>query len=412
MFFLSWRQLMSRKKQSILILLGISFGTMLYVAISGLQLGMRQYISDQLLSNTSHILIQGPERRIKAQEVKAALHPNEFIAWTSPPSGLRAESQLTNYGGWYRFLANDPQVLDFSPRLTGHAMLVSGKFSTSVNLVGVIPAKQVRVSRIESYMTEGSMLDLQGGNKIVIGSGVAEDLGVRLGEVISVIVGNYSMVPLKLVGILEMGNKQVDRSMALTNLPTMQTLSRSPGRVNEIGVVLYDVDLAEQVAANWKLLTRDKVEDWKEANQQFMEMIRVQDFVRYFIMVAILIVASFGVYNVLSIMINQKKREIAILRAIGYGPKRILQLVFYQGILLGISGGALGLLFGHLLCVAVESIKLNISIGGSNHLLVSYDPQTYGVAFIAAIVSSMMAAYIPARAASAMVPMEIIRSGL
>ena len=154
----------------------------------------------------------------------------------------------------------------------------------------------------------------------------------------------------------------------------------------------------------------EKVQDWQEANKNFMEMIRVQDYTRYFITFSILIVAAFGIYNVLSIMINQKKKEIAILRAIGYGPEKILELVLYQGLLLGVAGGVLGLFMGYLLCRLIGSIDLGIELGSSRSLLVSYDPEIYLVAFFAANTASIIASLLPARAASRMTPMDIIRS--
>ncbi|NJL25370.1 MAG: ABC transporter permease [Calothrix sp. SM1_5_4] len=160
----------------------------------------------------------------------------------------------------------------------------------------------------------------------------------------------------------------------------------------------------------WQMISPDKVEDWKEANKMFMEMINVQDFTRYFITTAILIVAAFGIYNVLTIMINQKKREIAILRAIGYGPRRILELILYQGLLLGIAGGVTGIVMGFLMCVWIGSIDFGFEIGGSNHLLIAYDTHIYVTAFITANVASLFASYLPAWEASRMTPMDIIRS--
>ena len=140
-----------------------------------------------------------------------------------------------------------------------------------------------------------------------------------------------------------------------------------------------------------------------------MEMIRMQDIVRYFITIAILVVAAFGIYNVLTIMINQKKKEIAILRSIGYGPEKILQLIMYQGLFLGISGGLFGLFLGHVINVFVASIDLGFELGGSNNLMVSYDPSIYLIALISALVASLIASFIPAFSASKMSPIDIIR---
>lgn len=410
MFFLSWRQLIARKKQTLLILLGISLGTMLFVSISGVQLGIRNYIAEQLLNNTAHILIQGAESRVEPEDVTTALYGKYVpVRWVNRPSGLRELVRLENYGGWYEFLSRDPRVFNFVPRLSSQAVLSIGKFTSAVSLIGTVPEKQVQVSSIEQYMRAGRFVDLKGGNKIVIGSAVAHDLGIKVGQYVRVNSGT-GMRPFKVVGIFHFGNEQVDRTLAFGSLSDVQVLAKSPGRVNQIAVSLYDIDDASAVADEWKLLTKDKVQDWMEANQAFMEMIKVQDFTRYFITTAILIVASFGIYNVLTIMINQKRREIAILRAIGYGPPRILQLVLYQGIVLGIGGGLLGLLLGFLMCRYIESIELNIEIGGRHNLFVAYDLSIYVLAFIAAMVSSLIASYIPARAASSMTPMDILRS--
>ena len=109
-------------------------------------------------------------------------------------------------------------------------------------------------------------------------------------------------------------------------------------------------------------------------------------------------------------MINQKKKEIAILRAIGYGPDKILQLILYQGLILGFFGAILGLVLGHLLNLYIGSIDLNIEIGGGHHLWISYDWKIYVTAFLSAMFSSLISSLIPARAASKMTPMDILRS--
>lgn len=412
MFFLSWRQLMARKKQTFLILLGISLGTLLFVAISGLQLGMRQYITEHLLNNTAHVLISGAERMIDPKEVTEAFYgPNSHVSWNIPPFGKREEVRLENYQGWYQRLSQDPEVLDFSPRLPTNAILSKGLFTASVSLIGTVPERHTRITSIEKYIQEGSFMALAAGtNNIVIGSEVAKNLGARLDQYIEVSTGKKAQRPFKVVGIIHFGNQQLDNSIAFAELNHVQTLNHSPGRVSEIAVALFNIDKASEKASEWKMIGTDKVQDWQEANKMFMEMIHVQDYTRYFITIAILIVAAFGIYNVLTIMINQKKREIAILQAIGYGPKRILELVLYQGLLLGITGGLLGLLLGYILCRIIGSIDLGIELGGSKTLLLDYSFRTYLIAFLSANLASILASYFPARAASLLTPIDIIRT--
>lgn len=400
---------MARKRQTFLILLGISFGTLLYVGISGIQLGVRQYLSEQLLNNTAHIIIKGQEKNISAAEVSREIYPGRLVSWVTEPSGKRENSRLGNVATWYSVLKNDPRVREFSPRLTTNAVLMSGKFNNAVMLIGTVPEKQVRISSIEKYMREGSFLELKGANNLVIGSGIARELGVKRGQYVRASTGGRSRI-FRVVGVYHFGNEQVDRTLAFCNLTDAQIVAGTPGRVNGIAVALFDIDRAISVADQWQLLSKDKVEDWQEANQSFMEMIKVQDFVRYFITLAILLVASFGVYNVLSIMINQKRKEIAILRAIGFGPPKILQLVLYQGMVMGLAGGFLGTVLGYFFCRFVESIELSINLGGSNHLWVSYDFDIFVSGFLAALFSAIIASVIPARSASRMTPMDIIRA--
>ena len=411
MFFLAWRQLMARKKQTFLILLGISFGTLLFVSISGVQLGMRQYVYEQLLNNTAHVLISGSDRIIDAKSVTEQLYPEGEVIWKSAPAGKRRDSQLQNYQGWVQQLQLDQDVIDYSPRLHASAFINSGQFTATVGLLGVYPDRQMRVTQIEKYMREGSFSAIKnGGHNIIIGTGVAFKLGVKVGNFINVTSGKSLVRPYKVVGLIHFGNKQADDSVAYAHIQSVQSLIKSPGKVSEIAVALFDINKSKEKSADWKLRSSDKVEDWKEANKAFMEMIQVQDFSRYFITTSILIVAAFGIYNVLTIMINQKRKEIAILRAIGYPPQRILELILYQGLVLGMSGGALGLVLGFLLCLWFGSIDFGFEIGGSHNLLISYDISIYVTAFITANVASIIASYIPAWEASKMTPMDIIRS--
>lgn len=412
MFFLAWRQLMARKKQTLLILLGICFGTLLFVSISGVQLGLRKYITDQLLNNTAHILISGSDRDILPAETTEIFYGNQAkVLWVVPPGGKREDSRLQNFQAWVTRLQQDPDVFDFSPRLSTNAFLVNGKFTASVALIGVVPERHAKLSQVDKYVKEGTFSALKnGGNYLVVGSGVLAKLGARLDQVINVSSSGGVSRPYKIVGVLHYGNQQADDSIAFAYISNVQALTKSPGKVTEVAVALFDVDKASEVAKQWKVFSADKVQDWQEANKAFMEVIKVQDFTRYFITTSILVVAAFGIYNVLTIMIAQKRREIAILRAIGYEPRRILELILYQGGLLGVGGGILGIILGYFLCLWFGSVDFGFEIGGSNHLIISYDIGIYITAFVTANVSSLIASFIPAWEASRMTPMDIIRS--
>jgi lipoprotein-releasing system permease protein len=259
-------------------------------------------------------------------------------------------------------------------------------------------------------MAEGSFEALSsGGNKIVLGIGVGKDLGLRVGQYVDVLGADGRITPFKIVGFSKFGDDRTDAQLAFAHLSDVQKVNRTPGRLTEIAVALTDIEKSEELAQFWSSFNNDKVEGWRSANARFMEMIRMQDIVRYFIMFSVLVVAAFGIYNVLTIMINQKRHEIAILRSIGYPPYKILELILYQGFFMGLLGGVVGLLLGASVTYLVSLIDIGVELGGSNTLLVSYDSSIYVSGFVAALFASFVASVLPAYLASQMTPIDIIR---
>lgn len=414
MWFLALRQMLSRKKQTFLIFLGIALGTTIYVVIAGIQLGMRNYISEQLLNNTAHVLIKGNEKTIDPVDIRSRFYgANDFIDWIVPPSGKRDESRLENPQGWFERLDRELHVLAYAPRLSINAIIARGPLRTSIGLTGIIPEKHSQVTSIADYLTSGSLSSLtSGGRKIILGQGAMEKIGASVGDTIRISSGFGEAWPYRVVGSVKLGNHQIDETMGLAHLTDVQSLNHSPGRVSEISVALDDIALSSSLAAQWALYSPDTVEGWEEANANFMQIINIQDITRYVITFAILLVAAFGVYNVLSIMISQKQKEIAILRSIGYGPEKILQLFMIQGLLLGFVGGLCGLLIGLSANLLIGSIDLGFTIGKGTRLPISYDVSIYLTAFIAAQLAAAVASIIPARHAAQLTPLDIIRSNM
>jgi lipoprotein-releasing system permease protein len=414
MFYLALKQMLSRKKQTFLIFLGISFGTMIYVIIAGIQYGMRDYIAEQLLNNTAHIIISGNERFIDKDALTPRFYDHhELVNWINPPYGKRDEAKLENPQGWFTRLKNNPRVKAYAPRLSSNAIMTKGNNKTSVSLIGIIPSRQVQVTSMEDYMKKGSLLNIKvGGNKIVVASEILKKLGARVGQSVFLSIGIGVSRPFKIVGKLHLGNKQLDEQLVYTHLNDLQAFNHTPGRISEISVSLYDMDLATEEAQNLSIYTQDKVQGWKEANASFMQLINIQDAMRIVISAAILLVAGFGIYNILSIMIGQKQKEIAILRSIGYRPFEILKLFLFQGLTLGFFGGLIGLIIGHLCNMGIGNIDLGFDIGKGSNLLISYRPSIYITAFLAAQGAALIASIFPAKKAASLTPMEIIRANI
>jgi lipoprotein-releasing system permease protein len=215
------------------------------------------------------------------------------------------------------------------------------------------------------------------------------------------------------VGIFDTGVKNVDEGTVFASITDTQKLRGTPSEITDIAVKIADPYSAVDLAASWKNYAHEKILSWQESSASILSVFKTQDIVRNSMTISIIVVAGFGIYNILSILVNQKKRDIAILRSMGYSPKDIVSLFFNQGLILGIIGGLIGLLLGHIFCRLVGMIEVAPGRMGSNdtHMIISYNGIIYVKAFFIAMISSVLSSIFPARAAGKLEPMDIFRSG-
>ncbi|MBI2521115.1 MAG: ABC transporter permease [Bdellovibrio sp.] len=413
MWFLAIRHLFSRKRQTLLTLMGIILGTAAYVAISGMMLGFQSFIIDQLVNNDSHVRISAREDFITAHSMdKDFFGPSVLVSWAAPPSGRRDNAYILFPGAWTARLAKEPYVAAFAEQLVSQVIITRGKFKAAANLIGVEPTQQSQVTNIQKYMTVGNFKDIgTGGNRIVIGDLLLKKLGATVLETIYLSVGFGEMRPFKIVGTFHLGVKALDESNIFGALADVQLLGGTPGRISDIAVRLYKVELAADVASTWNMLGDEKVQSWDQAHEGIMSVFTTQDIVRNAMTLSILIVAGFGIYNILGMAVTQKRREIAILRSMGYLPRDITTLFLLQGLVLGIAGGFLGAILGFGVSHVMASIRVSAERGlGGEHMMISFLPSIYLKGFLLAFLASALSGFLPARAAGKLTPIDIIRS--
>lgn len=407
MWFLAWRQLLSRKKQAILILLGIAFGGTMYITISGMLIGLKSYMLDQLVNNQPHVVIDAQEQYVTPEHVKQQLYPKQAVHWQVKPSGVREKDYIANPSGWYHFLQQQTDVLAYVAQLSVNAIARNGAAQENLSITGCQPEQQQKVTDIGQHMIAGSFNDLsQGGNTIVIGKEVAKIMGVRVNGTLQLNVAGNDSHTFKVVGIFETGQRSLDRYGAYMPINSAQLLKNRLGRIEKIGVRLANPYAAETIAKRWDMINDDHVESWQQQNQRLLGVFTIQDFTRYFISALILIVSAFGIYNVLNIIISQKRKEIAILRSMGYTKSDVTRLFFYQGVLIGLVGGIAAVILGYGASVGLAS--MNISPDEGVH--VAFNVGIYVVGFLLAFLTSIVSTIIPARRAGNLTPIAIIRS--
>lgn len=415
MLFLALKHLFSHKRQTLLTLLGIVLGSGAYVTISGFMLGFRGFLMDQLINNEAHVKISARDTAGTADHLKKTIveKSGSYVFWLNPVGSTSDVDYIQNPQGWFSILRNDPRVTAYSPQLIVQGLASLASKRVSINLLGCEPSQQSKISDISKYITAGKFSDLAiGGNRIILGINLAEKLGAQINQTISISVGNSLPIPFRVVGIFRLGIKNIDDSRAYAWLPDVQKLFLRGPIINEIGLRVNDVSSAASIASFWNGLSTEKVLSWDQVNESVLSVFKIQDVTRYLMITVILVVASSGIYNMMNVSVNQKKKDIAILRSIGFEPNEITSLFFSQGAILGFIGGFVGLFVGYLACLYLQTIPFGGGpMGGTGYMVISFDLSIYLAGFLLGVLTSILASIIPARAAGRFTPIDIIRAG-
>jgi lipoprotein-releasing system permease protein len=181
--------------------------------------------------------------------------------------------------------------------------------------------------------------------------------------------------------------------------------------ITDINIKLEDVDKAGVLAREFQSRFGYTAEDWKQANEGISSVFRIQNIVTYLVIISILLVSGFGIFNILSMMIYEKMNDIAILKSIGYTDVDIRNVFLLEALIIGFLGGLIGLMIGFVISWITSIIPTNIEgFVSSEYLNINFDPAFYLLAFIFGLVATGIAGYLPARKASKIDPINIIRS--
>ena len=335
------------------------------------------------------------------------------MKWVVPPVSHDEPPHLEYPQGWFDRLDADDKVESYAPQMVAQALISRGKLSRTISLIGVEAARQVQATDVQSDMTLGNFLDLdKGGFQIIIGESLAQKLGLHLNDTLNIVTTKGNVIPSKVAGFFNTGMVQIDEVVAYAPIHYVQQVNQTPGQVSQIIVKLKDITQAKTVADQWAAMSRENIQSWDEANANFLTVFKMQDTIRYTLSFVVLLIAAFGIYNILNMIVLQKRGEIAILRSMGFEASDIIQLFLSQGLILGFIGGLLGLGVGTLACLYIQSIQFGTNMGMSsvNHMLIAWHAYFYVGGFLMAFLSGIVAGFLPARAASQMAPIDILRS--
>ena len=384
--------------QTVLILAGVTGGVAVIVFLSTLIGQLQASIIERTLGSQAHVVIRSPDevnlRSLPAGETAAIVQPRA--------QRLRSVDQ---WEAVMRLAGATPGVIGVSPLVSGAGFALRGNASRAIVLMGMEPDRYRRVVRMDRYLLRGRF-DV-GGAEAVIGAELAKDLGVGVGDKIRVVSAQNRDDLLTVVGVFDIGNRDLNRRWVFTTVKLAQSLLDLPGGVSSLDLAVDDVFAADAVARRLRAQTGLEVESWMQTNAQLMAALRNQSVSLSLIRSFVVVIVAVGIASVLVVSVVQKQREIGILRAMGASPARIMTVFLLQGGIYGLFGSLLGAGLAIGLLDFFSSVYRNAD--GTPLFVAQVQPGLLAMVCGLAVVVGLLAAALPARRAAKMDPVQAIR---
>jgi len=394
------RFLREGRMQSLFIMVGVAIGVAVIVFMSALLQGLQSNLVKRVLTAQPHIQVLPPKEIVRIQHTTdAALHKDEVQA------PLQRLKSIDQWQAVLNLLRAMPEVHVASPTVSGSTLITRGAASRSLSLTAVDLALYQQIINLSEKIVSGQAR--LGASDIMIGTELAFDLGLGVGDKLLVQSATGVSQYFLISGILDLGNKGANQRSGFVALHSGQSLLGYPGGVTVIDITVNDVYAAEEVAQRIQALTHLQADSWIKTNAQFFSAIKSQSMantaIRFFVGLSV----AFGIASVLVVSVVQRSKEIGILRAMGISRAQVMRVFLLQGGLLGFGGAVLGCLLGLLFL----QLWLQMARGadGTPMFTVTIDTVMLVEALTLATLTGLLAALAPAVRAARLDPVVAIR---
>jgi lipoprotein-releasing system permease protein len=401
-WFVALRYMRDAKGQTALILAAVSVGVSVIVFLSALINGLQASLIDKTLGAQPHVTLKVP------REAPRALVPGD--AKRAVARTVQASSQrLRSIDAWPSILASVeqlPGVTVASPLLTGAGFALHSDAKSPVAILGVDPERFLAIIDVRKKIDEGRV-DVAGG-QVVMGSALASDLGVDVGDKIRLVTTEGVEDVVSIAGLFTLGNQAIDKTWVLTSLRHAQSLFALPGGVTTIDLKIADVFAADRVAAEVRERTGLDADSWMKLNAELLNGLSAQSSSKNLIEFFVALAVALGIASVLIVSVVQKSREIGILRAVGTPSRRVLLVFLIQGGVLGFGGSLVGSALGATFAGLFEQATRGPN--GLPRFPVQVDLPLFLFATVLATGIGVLSAVVPALRASRLEPSTAIRN--
>jgi len=404
---IAWTHVSTRVRQTLVGMFGVAMGVGFTIMMAGLMQGSQIDFLRQLVDTMPHITVNDERRGVPSQpaDQEYAAVGMSNVANVNRRPGIRyPDTLIASLRTWLPG--------EVAPSVKTTAIVDHSGARIGVTLMGIDPRLEDRVSKLGTQMTEGKLSDLsKAANGIVIGEALAQKLAVKNGNsVVLVGGGETNQISATVVGIFRSNIKSVDEGQIYSLTSLAQTLMGQTGIVNLLRMRLTDPLVAQKVATQVEAQTGYKSVSWQESNSDLLSAFATRDFIVLTVMGAMLLTSSFATYNIISTITHEKRHDIAIMKSLGMREYSVRRIFIIESMIMGSVGILFGWLLGYLLCYAWSQINVyNPLTGAIVPLSIYYSPMHYIASGAISILCCAVAAFFPARKATRVHPVEIIR---
>ncbi len=406
-FFVGLRHLKARKREgfisliTVISIIGVMLGVMALIVVLSVMKGFEKDLRDKILGANAHVVI------------------------------LKMGGEIEGYRKVVEEVKGVPGVTAATPFIYSQVMVTSHSRVGGVVLKGVDPQSVGDVTDLPKHMVKGGLEGLKGrGDEvpgIILGKELADKLGADIDDIVNVVspigtstpFGNIPLkAPFRVAGIFRFGMYEYDSNLVFIDLSDAQGFFGMEGRVTGVEVNVSDIFATSSIAKRISSALRSRfgslfiVKDWRELNSNLFSALKLERITMFIILTLIILVAAFNIVGTLIMVVMDKSKEIAILRAMGATKRSILRIFVVEGFLIGIIGTSLGCIGGFVLDILLSRyhfIRLPQDIYYIDSLPVVIDPVIFVSVAIASLVISFIATLYPSWKASTLNVVEAIR---
>lgn len=412
--FVTLKLLFERKRQTIVAIAGVSIGVAAFIAMASLMNGFQRYFIEQALDLNAHVTLKVKDERDKAEMIRR-VYGEKTIAQVLGAKAKDLKDKIVDYRFIVLKYENDEEIVGVAPHLVGEGIISYGTATKTATLVGIDPLLERKASVIDRFIKGGKLESLiTSGESVIVGKLLARDLGVdEVGKKVLITTPKGLTHLFKVVGFFDSGITMLDQTRIYMNLKSLQKILERTDEVNEIIFKLKDVHRANEVAERIQRETGYYTESWKKAFRNFLQLFKIQNYITYMIVFAILVVSAFGIFNIIMMTVLEKKRDIAILKALGYENRDIVRIFVLNGLIISFFGALLGCLLGYGIQEYLQSVEIPVEgLVRTRGFVLDRSPSYYFYGILFAFSFSLLASFYPSYKASKLNPVEIFRSSV